>query len=130
MIEAALDKGLMEDLLLWREFTFQYTQVVIASLVLPLMFIRQFLAIPADKPAIRYINVWFKLAWSLLVISIFLGFSHQLWVTEIITKSYKGTNVHSDYVHWLLRLFVFTAIMGIFSFSVGCLFGKNEQRLS
>lgn|SRR5208337_2642224 len=76
----------------------QYSKVVAAitslatgSLVLPVLFLRQFLGVQNDKALAPFLNCWAYLGWGSLAFSIFLGLVYS-WVSVKWVKRAWGQN--------------------------------------
>jgi hypothetical protein len=126
-----MNDGVMNGLLMWREITFNYTQILIAALVLPIFFVRQVLAIKESGSVWSHINIWSKMSWFLLGGAILLGLVHQVWITNMIDEWYKSIDVFDPRVHWLFYGFIGCAVGGLISFGIGCVVGiRNENAKS
>ncbi|MGA3016015.1 MAG: hypothetical protein ABSF62_02770 [Bryobacteraceae bacterium] len=54
--------------------------VATGSLVLPVLFLRDFLGIPREKALLQFLNCWVYAAWICFAVSIFLGLAYT-WLS-------------------------------------------------
>ncbi|MGF7149535.1 hypothetical protein FHS96_003186 [Sphingomonas zeicaulis] len=105
----------------WSQIAKDCTQVAVAALVLPVVFIRTVVGIEEGKPIIDALNGWFYASWTLLVSAIAMGFLYQISSARLIQAALLGTPAMPLYPEWQFRIMCACIIFGIILFVVGVL---------
>ena len=74
----------------WLDVAQGYREIVIASLVLPIVFLRKLLGVPDGKSVLPHLNKYFILAWVLLGLSIALGILYESVATCRVVQAKTG----------------------------------------
>lgn len=103
----------------WSQVAKDCTQVAVAALVLPVVFIRTVVGIEEGQPIRDALNGWFYASWGLLAIAIALGFMYQISSARLIQSALLGTQTMPLYPEWQFRIMCALIVLGIVFFVIG-----------
>ena len=105
----------------WLSVASDYSKLAVASLILPIVFLRNLLGVPEGKSLYAYINKYLYASWLILFISIGLGMLYQAIATcyigaHLVNKSAFACNFPAQPT---FQLFTVSFLIGIGLFIVG-----------
>ena len=113
----------------WLDVAADFTQLALASLVLPIIFIRKILGVPDGQSIRKHLNVFLYGSWASLFLSIALGMLYQGVATcyigtHLVGRTAFACNFSASVV---FTAFTLCLVIGVALFILGAIraFGEN-----
>lgn len=112
----------------WRSLASEFSQLAVAALILPIVFLRKIIGVPDGQGLASKINKWLYISWALLFVSIGLSMAYQSTaICKIGFVSGLGTGFACKFnPHIVFTAFFISFALGILAFIIGALKSLKE----
>lgn len=104
-----------------------YTQYAVASLLLPITFLRDLLGIPKDAALQAYLNYWLWLGWAGLLVCIASSMAYQTVAARRIAEHTGGAPFQKSYPRVWFNLATGSFFVGILCLVLGVVTAKSPS---
>lgn len=113
----------------WLNVASEFTQLALAALVLPIVFVRKFLGVPDGQSLRKFLNPYLYSSWFFLFTSIALGMLYQGVATcyigsHLVGRTAFACNFSASVV---FTLFTLSLLAGVALFIIGAVLASGDR---